>query len=70
VQLPWAVAALVLFVLGWYLALAGTRTHVYRSLSDLTAYLVEEIRRTRAECRPQTSDVDPAGITRDEHSRR
>jgi hypothetical protein len=69
VQQSWAGAALLLFMLGWYLALAGTRTHVYRSLSDLTALLVEEIRRTRAECRPPEPDVNPAGITRDEHSR-
>jgi hypothetical protein len=70
VQLAWAGAALLLFMLGWYLALAGTRTHVYRSLSDLTALLLEEIRRTRAECQPPEPDVNPAGITRDEHSRR
>ena len=69
VQLPWAGAALLLFMLGWYLALAGTRSHLYRSMNDLTALLVEEIRRTRAECRPQTTDVHPSGITRDEHSR-
>ena len=69
VQLSWAGAALVLFTLGWYLALAGTRSHLYRSMNDLTALLVEEIRRTRAECRQQTTDVHPSGITRDEHSR-
>src|SRR5260370_9265889 len=69
VQLPWAGAALLLFMFGWYLALAGTRTHVYRSLSNLTPLLVEEIRLPRAECRPQTPHANPAGIPRHDHSR-
>ena len=69
VQLPWAGAALVLFMLGWYLALAGTRSHLYRSMNDLTALLVEEIRRNRTDIRPRTPDVNPSGITLDEHSR-
>ena len=45
VQLPWAGVGLALFVLGWYLALAGTRSHLYRSMNDLTALLIEEIRK-------------------------
>src|SRR5438270_35565 len=45
VQLPWAGAALLLFILGWYLALAGTRSHFYRSLNDLTALIVDEVRK-------------------------
>jgi hypothetical protein len=69
VQLSWVGAALVLFMLGWYLALAGTRSHLYRSMNELTALVVEEIRRTREECRPRPPEVNPAGITRDEHSR-
>ncbi len=45
VQLTWVGAALLLFVLGWYLALAGTRSHLYRSMNDLTALLMEELRK-------------------------
>jgi hypothetical protein len=42
----WALTApaLALFVLGGYLALAGNRSHLYRSSNELTALLVEEIR--------------------------
>lgn len=36
--------ALLLFVLGWYLALAGHRSHLYQSDNELTAYLAEQIR--------------------------
>jgi hypothetical protein len=61
VQLDWAGAALALFMFGWYVALAGTRSHLYRSLNDLTALLVDEIRRTREECRPQNTDVNQSG---------
>jgi hypothetical protein len=39
-----AIAGLLLFVLGGYLALAGHRSHLYQSNNELTAYLVEEIR--------------------------
>jgi len=45
-------AALVLFVLGGYLALAGHRSHLYQSSSELTAYAIETIRG-----RKETSDV-------------
>ncbi len=38
-------AGLVLFILGWYLALAGHRSHLYQSLNEHTAYLLEQIRR-------------------------
>jgi hypothetical protein len=37
-------AALGLFVLGGYLALAGHRSHLYQSASDQLVLLVEEIR--------------------------
>src|SRR5277367_19473 len=36
---PTAGGALALFVLGSYLALAGHRSHLYRSMNDRTAYL-------------------------------
>src|SRR5262249_9565908 len=39
--------ALVLFVLGGYLALAGHRSHLYQSSNELTAYLAEEIRHSK-----------------------
>jgi hypothetical protein len=42
-----AVVALMLFVLGTYLALAGHRSHVYQSANELTAFLAEEIQRTQ-----------------------
>jgi len=38
-------ASLVLFVLGGYLAMAGSRSHLYQSNNELTAYLVEAMRR-------------------------
>ena len=41
-------AALLLFVLGGYLALAGHRSHLYRSLNEQTAYLAEKIRQSIA----------------------
>jgi hypothetical protein len=46
-ELEWHLVAggLVLFVLGGYLTLAGHRSHLYQSNNELTAYLVEEIRR-------------------------
>jgi hypothetical protein len=45
----WALvaAALALFVLGGYLALAGHRSHLYQSSNKLTALLLEELRRCR-----------------------
>jgi hypothetical protein len=39
-------AALVLFVLGGYLALAGSRSHLYQSSNEMTAFLLEEIHRS------------------------
>jgi hypothetical protein len=38
-----AAAALALFMLGGYLALAGSRSHLYQSNNELTAYLAAEI---------------------------
>ena len=38
-------SGLALFVLGGYLALAGHRSHLYRSGNEATAYLAAEIRR-------------------------
>ena len=45
-SIDWALAAaaLLLFVLGSYLAMAGHRSHLYRSLNDHAAYLAEKIR--------------------------
>jgi hypothetical protein len=37
---PQGAGGLLLFVLGWYLALAGHRSHLYRSSMHLTAYLI------------------------------
>jgi hypothetical protein len=42
-----ATGALALFVLGGYLALAGHRSHLYRSMNDRTAYLAALIRPSR-----------------------
>jgi hypothetical protein len=36
---PMAAAALALFVLGGYLAMAGHRSHLYQSSNEQTAYL-------------------------------
>jgi hypothetical protein len=52
-----AAAALALFVLGGYLALAGHRSHLYQSANELTAYLAELIQNLNAKGH------------RDEHSR-
>ena len=38
-----AAAALALFVLGGYLALAGRRSHLYQSSNELTAHLAATI---------------------------
>jgi hypothetical protein len=38
---------LVLFVFGGYLAMAGHRSHLYQSSNELTAFLVEEIRKQK-----------------------
>ena len=70
VDLMWAGAGLVLFVLGWYLALAGHRSHLYRSLNERTALMLEEVRRAVEQSRTRTPDTNPSGIQRDEHSRR
>jgi hypothetical protein len=42
---PLLAAALALFVLGGYLALAGHRSHLYRSNLQSAAFLAETIRR-------------------------
>lgn len=45
-------AALLLFVFGWYLALAGHRSHLYQSNNDLIAYLAQEIHRINSKADP------------------
>jgi hypothetical protein len=45
-------ASLFLFVLGWYLALAGHRSHLYQSNNDLVAYLAQEIHRINIKAEP------------------
>jgi hypothetical protein len=45
VEWLFACAGVVLLVLGAYLALAGHRSHVYQSNNELTALLLEHIRR-------------------------
>jgi len=47
IALIWAGVALLLFVLGWYLALAGHRSHLYQSMNQATALLIEEMRRPK-----------------------
>jgi hypothetical protein len=49
---PLAGAALLLFVLGGYLALAGHRSHLYQSSNELTAYLAEEVRGRQDKANP------------------
>jgi hypothetical protein len=41
-----------LFVLGGYLALAGSRSHLYQSSNELTAFLLEELHRQKNEGSP------------------
>jgi hypothetical protein len=43
----YALPALLLFVLGGYLALAGHRSHLYQSYSALTAYILSELRQSQ-----------------------
>lgn len=43
IRWEFVLAGLVLYVLGSYLALAGSRSHIYQSNNELAAYLVEEI---------------------------
>lgn len=52
---PWllAGAGLLLFVLGGYLALAGSRSHVYQSNNELAAYLAELIQAQQSEATRQ-----------------
>ncbi len=45
IEWPFAVIGLVLFVLGGYLALAGHRSHLYQSNNELTALLLDHLRR-------------------------
>jgi hypothetical protein len=42
-----AVAGLLLWVLGSYLAMAGHRSHLYQSGNEQTGFLVDEIRRQK-----------------------
>ena len=70
VALDWAAAAWLLFVLGGYLALAGHRSHLYQSLNDQTAVLLDELRRSgNTNDRPQEMTATRTGITTDEHPR-
>ncbi len=39
-----AAAAVALFMLGGYLAMAGSRSHLYQSANLLAAYLAEQVR--------------------------
>jgi hypothetical protein len=47
-----AAASVFLFVLGGYLALAGSRSHLYQSSNELTAFLLEELHRLKNEGSP------------------
>jgi hypothetical protein len=45
-HLPWVLGgALVLFVLGGYLALAGHRSHLYQSINEQTQMIHDALRR-------------------------
>ena len=48
-----AAAALALFVLGGYLALAGHRSHLYQSANELTAYLAELLQKPEPQRSPR-----------------
>jgi hypothetical protein len=52
VQLSEWLAPTALFILGFYLALAGHRSHLYQSQNKLAAYLAGLIRSTTPEARP------------------
>jgi hypothetical protein len=41
--------AVLLFVLGGYLTLAGHRSHLYQTINEHTAYLLEQLRRIKNE---------------------
>ena len=41
----WIVGGVLLFVCGGYLAMAGHRSHLYQSSNQLTAVLLQELRR-------------------------
>jgi hypothetical protein len=47
-----AAAALALFVLGGYLALAGHRSHLYQASNELAAFLADEIRQSKGKGPP------------------
>src|ERR1043166_2501766 len=49
VELSAAAASVFLFALGGYLALAGSRSHLYQSSNELTAFLLEELHRLKTE---------------------
>jgi hypothetical protein len=54
VEVEWtaAAASVFLFILGGYLALAGSRSHLYQSSNELTAFLLEELHRLKNEGSP------------------
>src|SRR5689334_7166040 len=57
-------------VLGGFLALAGHRSHLYQSLNDQTAVLLDELRRNgNTNDRPHEMTATKTGITTDEHPR-
>jgi len=43
-RMPEAIPAVGLFTLGGYLAMAGSRSHLYQSMNNLTAHLATLIR--------------------------
>ncbi len=52
-----AAAALALFILGGYLALAGHRSHLYQSNNELTAYLSAKMDDLRMSFPPKEGDA-------------
>ena len=47
VSFSMSIGALVLFVLGCYLALAGNRSHLYQSANEHTALLLDQIKQLK-----------------------
>ena len=53
---PMTAAAVALFVLGGYLALAGHRSHLYQSNNELIAHLAAEIHDRKSRFHPEEGD--------------
>jgi hypothetical protein len=61
-DLQFACAGLMLFTFGGYLALAGSRSHLYQSNNRLAAYVAELVRNSKHD--KQDSADNPSGESR------